>query len=88
MKPARITATEAARTFSDLVARVRYRGEEYIVEKNGEPVCRIVPIEVPRKGTGVDLLRILREFPLDEDFAEDVRKGIPEARVPESPWDR
>jgi prevent-host-death family protein len=88
MKPSHISATEAARSFSDIVNRVRYRGEEFIVEKGGQEVCRIVPIAPVKTGTGDDLLRILQQFPPDEEFAADVRKGIPGPTVPESPWDR
>jgi hypothetical protein len=39
-----ISATEAARTFSDILNRVRYRGEAFVVERGGEPVCRISPV--------------------------------------------
>lgn len=39
----RVSATEAARTFSDLLNRIRYRGEEFVVERAGEPVCRMTP---------------------------------------------
>jgi antitoxin (DNA-binding transcriptional repressor) of toxin-antitoxin stability system len=38
-----LTATEAARNFSDLVDRVLYRGEVFVVERGGRSVCRIVP---------------------------------------------
>lgn len=88
MKPSHISATDAARSFSDIVNRVRYRGEEFIVEKGGQAVCRIVPLESAKRGTIADLIRILEQFPVDEDFAADVRAGIPGPSVPESPWDR
>jgi antitoxin (DNA-binding transcriptional repressor) of toxin-antitoxin stability system len=39
-----ISATEAARNLSDLINRVVYRGEEFLVQRGGEPVCRISPV--------------------------------------------
>jgi len=42
--PTRITATEASRQFSDILNRVRYRGESFVVERSGEVVARIAPI--------------------------------------------
>ena len=39
----RVSATEAVRTFSDLLNRIRYRGEEFVVERAGEAVCRMTP---------------------------------------------
>jgi len=38
-----ITATQLAKSLSDVLNRVRYRGEEFVVERNGEAVARLVP---------------------------------------------
>src|SRR5450756_1030612 len=38
----RVSATEAVRTFSDLLTRIRYRGEEFVIERGGEPQCRMM----------------------------------------------
>lgn len=43
-----VSATEAARQFSDLLNRVRYRGESFEIVRGGEVVARIVPIEAPQ----------------------------------------
>ena len=39
----RVTVTEAARHFADLVNRAFYRGETTVLLKNGVPVAHIVP---------------------------------------------
>jgi prevent-host-death family protein len=39
----RISATELARTLGDVLARVRYRGDTFVVERNGTTVARLVP---------------------------------------------
>jgi antitoxin (DNA-binding transcriptional repressor) of toxin-antitoxin stability system len=91
MKLATISATEAARTFSAVVARVRYRGEEFVVEKGGEPVCRISSAGPSPHFTAADLGRLLGELPLpDEGFVAEVKAAI--RKQPKtskvSPWER
>jgi len=85
----RISATHAARTFSDLLNRVRYRGEEFIVERGGEPVCQIVPAR-PAVRTVADLVQLLRTVPRPDDeyfdILEDITKNQPP--LPPSPWPR
>jgi prevent-host-death family protein len=41
----RVTATEAARKFSEILNRVAYKGESFVVERSGRPVCEIRPAE-------------------------------------------
>ena len=40
----RISATELARRLGDVLGRVRYLGHSFIVERNGDPVARLVPV--------------------------------------------
>ena len=47
-----ISVTIAARKFSDCINRVRYQGVSFLLEKNGVPVARIVPV---RPNIGADL---------------------------------
>lgn len=85
----RISATRAARTFSDLLNRVRYRGEAFVVERGGEPVCRVVPARPPAR-TLRELVRLLRSMPKPDpaywDAVEEVVTRQPE--LPRSPWRR
>ena len=85
-----VTATEAARTFSDLLNRVRYRGETVIVDRGGIPVCRISPVAGTPRRTLAELARLLREGPRpDEGYwrsVEQATKRQPPAR--KSPWPR
>lgn len=86
----KITATEAGRSFSDVVARVRYRGERFIVEKGGEAVCQISPIgPAAVRSTVSDLRRLLDELPeVDEAYRRIVREGAhKQPKLPRSPWD-
>ena len=85
-----VSATEAVRSFSDLLNRIRYRAEEFVVERAGEPVCRMTPA-APAKGLSLrDLASLLREIPKpDADYASDVRRATRhQGRLPRSPWGR
>lgn len=37
--------TEASRNFAECVNRVRYQGASFLLQKNGTPVARLVPVE-------------------------------------------
>ncbi len=82
-----ISATEAARRFSDILNRVVYRREEFVIERGGEPVCRIVPAGPP-KCTLTDLSNLLSAIPKPDpafwDEVEALTKNQP--HVPESSW--
>lgn len=85
-----VSATEAVRTFSDLLNRIRYRAEEFVVERAGEPVCRMTPAAPAKRLSLRDLASLLREIPKpDADFASDVRRATrSQGRLPRSPWAR
>ena len=38
-----VSATELARNLGDILGRVRFRNDEFVIERNGEAVARIVP---------------------------------------------
>jgi antitoxin (DNA-binding transcriptional repressor) of toxin-antitoxin stability system len=87
--PRRLSATEASRNFSELLNRVRYRGESFIIERGGEPICELKPVAPPRF-TGADLVTLFRSLPpVDEGYlsaVEEISKTQP--FLPESPWER
>lgn len=84
-----VSATQAARHFSDLLNRVRYRGEEFLIERGGEPICRLVPAR-PSRCSGADLAELLRSIPKPDpgywDAVEQILKRQPS--LPKSPWTR
>ena len=84
----KLSATEASRNFSELLNRVRYRGESFIIERGGEPICELKPAAPPRF-TGADLVTLFRSLPpVDEGYlsaVEEVSRTQPS--LPESPWE-
>lgn len=81
----RISATEAAREFSELLNQVRYRGESFIITRNGEDVCQLGPVKKPF--TLGELKKLLQQHPWDEDFAGDLEQVHQhQGTLPEDPW--
>jgi antitoxin (DNA-binding transcriptional repressor) of toxin-antitoxin stability system len=82
-----ISATEAARSFSELLDRVCYRGETFVIERGGELVCEMSHV-TPLRFTGADFLALLHSLPKPDpgywDAVEERTKQTP--AVPESPW--
>jgi prevent-host-death family protein len=82
-----ITATELARKLGDVLGKVRYRREAFIVERNGEPVARLAPLS---SSGGVSLregLRAWRASPApDAAFADDLERVNAADRPPRNPW--
>jgi len=73
----KISATDAARSFAEMINRVRYQGEHYEVIRNGEPVARIVPTIPARALTAAELSDMLRNLPpLDPGFADELSGSL------------
>ncbi len=71
----KITATELARSLSDILNRVRYRGERFVVERNGEVIACLSPATPPKEMTWEKFIMGIRELPqVDEDFGKDIEE--------------
>ena len=82
-----LSATRAARSFSDLLNRVRYRNEEFVIERGGEPLCRMVPVK--RTGlTGAAFKSILDTLPRPDAEYWTALEGIVknQPQLPDSRW--
>lgn len=85
----RISATETVRRFSELMNLVRYRGESFVVERGGKPICEILPAQPP-KFSGRELAELLRSLPKpDEEYLALVERLMAkQSTVAESRWPR
>ncbi len=73
IEPTRITATELARNLSDILNRVKYRGESFVVERKGEVIAELRP---KKQSTWGDFVEFLRTHTApDPDFWNDVEKA-------------
>jgi antitoxin (DNA-binding transcriptional repressor) of toxin-antitoxin stability system len=83
----RISATELARKVGDVLGRVRYVGDSFVVERNGEPVARIAPLDEHPRATLADAFDAWRgASDAEPDFADALAKIDGMDRPPESPW--
>ncbi len=69
----KISATDLSRKTSDILNRVRYRGERFIVERNGEDIAAVQPVGAKPGVTLGELISRLKALPRpDEAFADDM----------------
>lgn len=85
----KITATDLAKSLSDVLNRVRYRGERFVVERNGEAVAAVLPVAGVRGVSVGELFERLRTISMpDEGFADDleeIQATQPKVEFPEWP---
>ncbi len=84
----KVTATEAARNFSELLNRVRYERETFVILRGGEAIGQLAPVESHPGITFRELIAVLdlAEKP-DEQFADDLERIQAEQPLAgESPW--
>jgi prevent-host-death family protein len=67
----RITATEAARRFSEVLDAVEHTGEMFVITRGGRAVASIVPAHA---GNGGALRDVLRRHRTDAAWAEEIRE--------------
>lgn len=88
----RISATHAARNFSDLINRVRYQGASFEIERGNEVIAQIIPVVPSATLSIANLDKQWAQLPhLDAEDAglfeanlDDIRQN---ATLPESLWD-
>jgi antitoxin (DNA-binding transcriptional repressor) of toxin-antitoxin stability system len=85
----RITATELARNLSDILNRVKYRGEKFSVERKGEVVAIIEPAPKSKQITWGEFLELYDKIPKpDPGFWDDVEEAHRLGNeIPKSQWD-
>ncbi|MGH7549440.1 MAG: type II toxin-antitoxin system Phd/YefM family antitoxin [Gemmatimonadota bacterium] len=67
----RISATDLARRLGDVLGQIRYLGDSFVVERNGEPVARLAWQEAAESEAG---------------FAEALERVGAADRLPGDPW--
>ena len=84
----KVTATEAARNFSELLNRVRYGRESFVILRGGEEVGQLVPAPLNPQITLRELVEVLGRLDRpDPQFADDLEKiQAEQPPLGESPW--
>jgi antitoxin (DNA-binding transcriptional repressor) of toxin-antitoxin stability system len=83
-----VSIHEAARSLSDLVERLRARGEAAVLARGGHPLARIVPVP----SAADDLLTFLKRWQIehpeaDEDLGEAIGQSRRTIQTPRDPWE-
>jgi len=81
-----ISATNASRGFADVLNRVEYGGETFVVERAGKPICKIIPL--PRHLTGAEQAALWAKRPkVDAGWCADVEWAIKnQGELPKIDW--
>ncbi|MDQ7843458.1 MAG: antitoxin [Armatimonadota bacterium] len=88
----RLTVTEAVRNFSDILGRVRFKGERFILVKGGKPVAELRPTDAAAEVRLEELPAILEGLPhLDPEDADRFARDLESGRsttgpIPAPPW--
>jgi len=66
-----ISATEAARRFSDVLDSVEHANERYTIVRRGKAVAQLAPIN---KGRGSEVREVLKRHRPDSAWAEELSR--------------
>lgn len=84
--PTIISTSDAARHLSDYLARVKDKGEHFLLTKNDQPIAELSPASESRRATWGELVSAVARLPHDPMFADDLEK-VNEADQPApNPW--
>lgn len=64
-----VTATEASRSFADLLDGVEHRGERYTIVRRGRVVAKLEPVTAK---TGAQAKALLRRHRIDREWIAEV----------------
>jgi prevent-host-death family protein len=64
-----ITATDAARNFSDLLDSIEHRGEHFTIVRRGRPIAHLEPVG---RGRGAEVKALLAKHPGDKGWGEQI----------------
>ena len=64
-----ITATEAARSFADLLDAVEHRGERFTIVRRGKAIASLEPM---KEGHGTEVKELLRRHQPDSEWSQDL----------------
>lgn len=81
-----ISSTEASRHLGDLLARIKYRGDRFILTKNDRPVAELRAAPGAGNGSLAELRAALDKLPVDDSFADDLETVNRADQPPTNPW--
>lgn len=84
----RIPASLLARRLADVLSRVRYRGDTFLVERHNVAIARILPTGDAERSPLRDAIGAwMKSADRDRSFADDLERVTAADRPPRNPWD-
>jgi prevent-host-death family protein len=70
--------TEARKEFSDLVEKVQYQGDTYIISRHGKPAAAVVPVKVYEnwRRQRKELFSLFREMQKEADLDPEAAEQL------------
>ncbi|MQB00772.1 MAG: type II toxin-antitoxin system prevent-host-death family antitoxin [Actinobacteria bacterium] len=78
-----ISATDAARRFSEILDAVEHRGESFVIVRKGRPVARMGPAT---KASGESIKEILHGYARDREWEKELREVRAVVAVEDRRW--
>jgi antitoxin (DNA-binding transcriptional repressor) of toxin-antitoxin stability system len=86
MKATMISTTEAARHLGDYLARVKHKGERFVLTKNDQPIAELAAPSGSRTATWAELVAAVARLPRDPSFANDLERVNEADQTAVNPW--
>lgn len=69
----KITSTELEKSLTEILDRIRYGGERFVIQRNGESIATLTPVGPPAAMTLHEFVKLLESLPAPDDaFADDL----------------
>ena len=81
-----VSSTEVARHLGDYLARVKHKGEHFILTKNARPIAELSPAPASRTASWQELQEAMRGLLHDPTFADDLEKANSKELSEKNPW--
>jgi len=81
-----ISSTKAARQFGDCLARVKYRGDTFVIIRNQQRVAELTPAGGSSGAEWSEICDALAGLPADPEFANDLEEVNRLDALPIDPW--
>lgn len=78
-----LSATDAARRFSEILDAVEHRRETFLIARKGRTVAKLAPAD---RATGAVVKQILRENPRDAAWSGDLRDLRSHLTIEDRDW--
>ena len=83
----RISSTDLARRLGDVLGRVRYLRDSFVIERNGDPIARLAPLP---EGSSTSVREALQAWAeagdSDPELADALERVGAADRTPEDAW--